>query len=114
MEICDGCEALRIERPVNRYDVWHACCTEPDKPAWLGARRTVDTAPASSELGPIRIRRPVWCGRSASRGPHPPQAVPLPPEGEDRKNELPAGDRPADSSEEKMEKDKEKPFPRLF
>ena len=81
-EICDGCRFLQIERPVNRYDVWHACCTEPDKPAWLGARRTVDTAPASSELGPIRIRRPVWCGGSASRGPHPPQAVPLPPEGE--------------------------------
>ena len=66
-EICDGCHFLQIERPVNRYDVWHACCTDPEKPL-PGARRVVDTAPAGSERGPAGIRRPRWCRRSASRG----------------------------------------------
>ena len=60
-EICDGCRYLQLQRPVNRYDLWHACCTDPEKPAWLGGRRVVDTAPAGSERGPAGIRRPVWC-----------------------------------------------------
>lgn len=62
---CDGCRYLEIERPVNRYDVWRACCTDPDKPM-TGARRTVDTAPAGSEHGPLGIRRPRWCGGKGS------------------------------------------------
>ena len=66
-KLCDGCRFLQIERPVNRHDVWHACCTDPDKPL-PGARRVVDTAPAGSERGPAGIRRPRWCRRSASRG----------------------------------------------
>ena len=59
---CDGCRFLRIEAPVNRYDVWHACCTDPDK-HMPGEQRTVDTAPAGSERGPVMIRRPRWCRR---------------------------------------------------
>ena len=60
MEICDGCASLEIEEPVNRYDVWRACCCDPDKPA-AGARRVVDTAPAGSASGPFGITRPAWC-----------------------------------------------------
>ena len=62
VEMCDGCGCLEIERPVNRYDCWRALCCDPDKPAWLGARRTAATAPACSERGPVGIRRPKWCG----------------------------------------------------
>ena len=61
-KFCDGCGFLRIEAPVNRYDVWHACCTDPDK-HMPGEQRTVDTAPAGSERGPVMVRRPRWCGR---------------------------------------------------
>ncbi len=60
MELCDGCALLQIEEPVNRYDVWRACCCDPDKPM-PGERRTVATAPSSWERGPIRIPRPKWC-----------------------------------------------------
>ena len=63
MELCDGCGCLQIEEPVNRYDVWRACCCDPDKPM-PGERRTVATAPASWERGPIRIPRPKWCGEN--------------------------------------------------
>lgn len=61
MAYCDGCRWCRIERPVNRYDVWRAHCTDPDKPAWLGGERVVGTAPERSERGPERIGRPAWC-----------------------------------------------------
>jgi hypothetical protein len=46
---------------VNEYDEWAALCLDPGKPEWLGARRTVDTAPFSWERGPFGIVRPVWC-----------------------------------------------------
>ena len=59
---CDECRFLQVEPPVNRYDVWRACCCDPKKPV-MGARRVVGTAPACSELGPVGIRRPKWCGR---------------------------------------------------
>ena len=60
--ICDECRFLQVEPPVNRYDVWRACCCDPKKPM-PGARRVVGTAPASSETGPLRIQTPVWCVR---------------------------------------------------
>lgn len=63
MKECDGCECLRFEPPVNQYDVWLALCESPDKPAWMGPRRTVATAPYSSDRGPFGIPRPAWCGR---------------------------------------------------
>lgn len=61
MAYCDGCRWCRIERAVNRYDVWLAHCTDPDKPGWLGGERVVGVAPECSERGPERIVRPVWC-----------------------------------------------------
>jgi hypothetical protein len=60
MELCDGCGFLQIERPVNGYDVWRACCCDPDKPM-PGARRVVGSAPAGSKRGPIGVQRPRWC-----------------------------------------------------
>lgn len=58
--LCDGCGWLEIERPVNCYDVWRACCCDPDKPM-PGARRVVGVAPAGSKRGPIGVQRPRWC-----------------------------------------------------
>lgn len=60
MQICDGCGWLEIERPVNRYDVWRACCCDPDKPL-PGKNRVVGVAPYSAAEGPAGIQRPLWC-----------------------------------------------------
>lgn len=60
--ICDECRFLRVEPPVNRYDVWRACCCDPKKPV-TGPRRVVGTAPVCSELGPVGIQTPAWCRR---------------------------------------------------
>ena len=62
MDFCDGCGWLEIEAPVNGYDVWRACCCDPEKPM-RGSRRVVCTAPAGSQRGPAGIRTPVWCRR---------------------------------------------------
>ena len=78
MRICDECQMLMIEAPINKYDVWQACCCDPKKPM-PGARRVVGTAPASSETGPVRIATPAWCRR-----PLPSAAQTPPPEGEAR------------------------------
>ena len=65
---CDGCGFLEIEPPVNRYDVWRACCCDPDKPL-PGARRVVGVAPGGSRTGPVGVRRPRWCGRGKTPQP---------------------------------------------
>ena len=62
---CDGCEHLTIEPPVNRYDVYRACCCDSDKPMH-GPRRVVDTAPFGAARGPTGIQRPVWCKKTAT------------------------------------------------
>ena len=54
---CDGCAALSFEPPMNRYDVWLACCRDEDKPV-LGTRRVVATGQTRP---PRQIERPAWC-----------------------------------------------------
>ena len=65
MRTCDNCRFLQIVPPVNKYDVWQACCCDPKKEV-LGERRVIATAPASSKTGPGGLYTPAWCRRGRS------------------------------------------------